>query len=80
MVHSFPISTDAPISRAAAIADRASSDIRGLLRTEIPWAMAAMATARMVWDFEAGTNISPCNREAMDFSFTGSFFNQSQRR
>jgi hypothetical protein len=42
--------------------------------------MAAIATARMVWDFEAGTNISPCNREAMDFSFTGSDFSQSQRR
>jgi hypothetical protein len=54
--------------------DCASSDISGLLSTEVPWVMAAIATARIVWDFEAGTNISPCNREAMDFSFTGSIY------
>lgn len=74
MIQSLPRLTLAPISPAPVTADLASSDIRGFLSTEVPSAMAAKATARMVWDFEAGMRMLPLNIEDVDLIFTGSIF------
>jgi hypothetical protein len=36
----------------------------------VPSATAANATALIVWDFEAGTRMSPFNKEEFDLIFT----------
>jgi hypothetical protein len=66
---SFFLSISAPKAEAAFRLDRVSPEIRGLCILDMPSAMVAIATARIVWDLEPGTDISPLIIDLLTSSF-----------
>ena len=59
IVESSPRLIQAPRAQAAERQESVSSETSGALMMEEPFARAAMASARMVWDLDPGTAVSP---------------------